>query len=114
MDYVELNLKENSPTVQEALAILEINLEIYRNEGVKVVKIIHGYGSHGVGGAICLEVRKYIRQLKKHGEIKDYLYGNEWDISSEKCFQILTRLCGHYNDVDLGHKNPGITIVVLQ
>lgn len=113
MDYTELNLKENSPSVSEALAILDINFEIYKNSGVKVVKIIHGYGSHGVGGAICLELRRYLRQLKNQNKIKDYLYGDEWDISNEKCFQILTNLSAHYLDKDLNHKNPGITIVVL-
>ena len=113
MDYAELNLKENSPSVSEALAILDINFEIYKNSGVKVVKIIHGYGSHGVGGAICLELRRYLRQLKNQNKIKDYLYGDEWDISNEKCFQILTSLSAHYWDKDLNHKNPGITIVVL-
>ena len=113
MDYAELNLKENSPSVSEALAILDINFEIYKNSGVKVVKIIHGYGSHGVGGAICLELRRYLRQLKNQNKIKDYLYGDEWDISNTKCFQILTNLSTHYLDKDLNHKNPGITIVVL-
>ncbi len=113
MDYVELNLKENSPSVSEAIAILDINLEIYQSSGIKVVKIIHGYGSHGVGGAICLELRRYLAQLKKHNKIKDYLYGDEWDISNEKCFQILKTLSNHYLDKDLNHRNPGITIVVL-
>ena len=65
MDYAELNLKENSPSVDEAMAILEINIDICKKSGVKVLKVIHGYGSHGVGGAICLELRNRLRHLKK-------------------------------------------------
>lgn len=114
MDYAELNLKENSPSVDEAMAILEINIDICKKSGVKVLKVIHGYGSHGVGGAICLELRNRLRNLKKQEIIKDYLLGSEWDISNEKCFNILTNLSDHYTDKDLNNNNPGITIVVLQ
>lgn len=113
MDFKVLNLKENSPSVEQALAILLINLEAYKLEGVKVVKIIHGYGSHGVGGAICMEVRKTLRQLKKSKQIKDFLLGNDWDMSNLKCMKVLTSIKDCYNDEDLNHLNPGITIVIL-
>ncbi len=113
MDYKVLNLKENSPTIEQALAIFEINVSAYKLEGVKVVKVIHGYGSHGVGGDICLQLRRLLRSMKKGKKIKDFLLGNEWDMSNEKCINILTELKDCYNDEDLGNSNPGITIVVL-
>ena len=113
MDYKILNLKENSPTVDEALAILEINIEAFKLEGVKVVKVIHGYGSHGVGGVICSNVRQKLMAFKRGKKIKDFLLGNEWDMSNEKCINILTKLKDCYNDEDLGKMNPGITIIVL-
>ena len=113
MDYKVLNLKQNSPSVDEALAILSINLEIYKKEGVKVFKIIHGYGSHGVGGSICFEVRRFLRMQKKCKQIKDFMLGNEWVMSNAKCMKILTNLKDCYKDEDLNRLNPGITIVVL-
>ena len=113
MDFKVLNLKQNSPSVQQAIALLDINLDIYKSEGVTVVKIIHGYGSHGIGGAICFAVRNHLRNKKKNGKIKDMLLGNEWDMSNGKCLEILTSMSGHYLDEDLNNHNPGITIVVL-
>ena len=113
MDYKIVNLKENAPSVDEAIANFKIELEICKKEGVKVIKFVHGYGSHGVGGVICMNIRKLCLSLKKQKVIKDFLLGNEWDISCEKCFNILTNLKDCYNDEDLNHQNPGITIVVL-
>ena len=113
MDYKVLNLKEYSPSIEQAIALFEINLESCRLEGVKVVKVIHGYGSHGVGGGICSTLRENLKTMKKNGQIKDYLLGTEWDISNPKCLKIFTKLKDCYNDEDVGRGNPGITIVVL-
>ena len=113
MDYKIINLKENSPTVEQAIAIFEINITACKLEGVKVLKVIHGYGSHGVGGTICCSLRKKLAQLKKSKLIRDFLLGQEWDMSNEKCINILTNLKDCYLDEDLGKSNPGITIVIL-
>ena len=113
MDYKILNIKEDSPTVEQAMAILEINIAAYKLEGVKVVKVIHGYGSHGTGGNICNALRNNLFSMKKNKKIKDYLFGNDWDMSNKKCLDILTNLKDCYNDEDLGKSNPGITIIVL-
>lgn len=113
MDYKTVNLKENMPSVEQALAIFEIEIEKSKLEGVKAVKVLHGYGSHGKGGDICKELRILCFKLKKQKKIKDYLLGNEWDMSCEKCINLLTNLKDCYNDEDLNHANPGITIVVL-
>ena len=113
MDYKILNLKQDAPSIEQALAIFQINLNVAKLEGVKVMKIIHGYGSHGVGGGICLELRKMLRSMKRSKEIKDYMLGNEWDIARPKCLKLLGNLNDCYDDEDLGKMNPGITIVVL-
>ena len=113
MDYKILNLKQDAPTVDQAMALFQINLETYMLEGVKVIKVIHGYGSHGVGGGICSTLRKTLAVMKKNGQIKDYLLGIEWDMSNPKCIKLLTHLKDCYSDEDLGKMNPGITIVVL-
>ena len=120
MNYKTINIKEDHPTVELALANLEIEIEVARFEGCKVLKVIHGYGSHGVGGAICLELRRYLRQLKNQNKIKDYLYGDEWDISNEKCFQVkesiekIKKVCPDLlGDVELFYINSGVTIILL-
>ncbi len=113
MDYKIINLKTNFPSVEEAIANLEIEINVCKLSNVKALKIIHGYGSHGAGGAICLAVRKFLKTLIKQKQIKDMLLGNEWDLSNQKCFSLLENLKDCYNDEDLNKLNPGITIVVL-
>lgn len=113
MDYKKINLKQDMPSTEQALAMFEIELEKSKLEGVKVIKFLHGYGSHGKGGDICKNIRALCFRLKKQRKIKDYLFGNEWDMSCEKCIKILTSLKDCYCDEDLGNQNPGITIVVL-
>ena len=113
MQLITINLKENNPTVEQALAIMEIEIEIAKKCDVKIIKFIHGYGSHGIGGAIAVAVREHCRRLKKQKLISDYFSGGRWDISDPKCFPYLMEISNLYGDEDLGHSNPGITIVVL-
>lgn len=114
MDYKQLNLKEDSPTVEQALAMFEIELERCKLEGVKVIKVLHGYGSHGKGGDICRNLRALCFKLKKEKKIKDFLLGNEWDLANQKCFDVVTNLKNYHDDNDLGTNNPGITFIVLK
>ena len=113
MEYSVINLKEDLPTVELALANLEIHLELMKKAGGKVVKVIHGYGSHGVGGAICNAVRKYLFQEKRKRNIKDVILGDEWDISSSKTQSVLKMCPDASTDEDLNHRNTGITVIVL-
>ena len=108
-----LNLKENSATVDYALAILEIEVESAKKSGEKVIKVLHGYGSHGRGGAISIAVRKQLRIWKKSGTIKDYFGGESWNMFNEKTLKILQMDKTIFNDEDLNNANPGITIIQL-
>jgi len=49
MDTKTLNLKEFMPTVEQALKMIEIEIETAKKEGMKALKVVHGYGSSGVG-----------------------------------------------------------------
>lgn len=113
MDFKILNLKQNSPAVDEAIANFLIELDVCRLEGIKIIKIIHGYGSHGKGGEICRELRNICNILKKQKKIKDYMLGNDWTLANERCFNYITTLKDFCGDEDLNRSNPGITLVVL-
>ena len=43
--------------------------------GIKVVRIIHGYGYSGVGGAIKTATLKTLGRLKSRGELRNFLTG---------------------------------------
>ena len=106
-----INLKENSATVDYALAVIEIEIEGAKREGVIAIKVLHGYGSHGKGGAIALELRKQLRLWKNSGLIVDYFGGDNWNMFDKKTLKILELDKSICNDEDMNKSNPGITII---
>ena len=114
MDLITVNLKEDMTPVDIAICNMELEIELAKISGVKAIKFIHGYGSSGVGGLICKEVRTRIISLKKQRIIKDYIFGEDWDINNPKCFKILTTLKDGYDGEDLNHSNAGMTIVIVK
>jgi len=109
----KINLKENNATVEYAIAVLEIEIESAKREGIKAMKILHGYGSHGRGGAIAKAVRNKLNQLKKQKIIVDYFGGDKWNIFEKETMKILELDKEIYNDDDINKSNPGITIIWL-
>ena len=55
------------PTADQAVKRTNFEIENARRLGVKCVKIVHGYGSHGKGGKIRVEVRAYLERMKRQG-----------------------------------------------
>lgn len=113
MEFTTINIKEYSPTVEEAIANLEIAIDNAKKMNTKVLKIIHGYGSHGVGGAIIMEIKKILPQLKRQHKIKDYINGANWTIANSKTFQVITEFPESATDEDLNTQNIGITIILI-
>ncbi len=109
-----INLKENSPPLDVALAYFEIELEKALFAKVKVVKVLHGYGSHGRGGAILLETRKLLAKMKKEKAIEDFFFGDRWNSHDKFTSRLLMQDKKLADDEDLNKNNPGITIVVLK
>ena len=110
MNYITLNLKENLPTVELALAQFEIELERAKEAGIKLIKIIHGYGSSGQGGKICLELRVKLEKMKRNKQIGNYFLGNDWNLYNDQARKLIID-----NKVvdNFPNANPGITIVVV-
>ena len=108
-----LNLKENGATVEYAMAVLEIEIENAKKAGEVAIKILHGYGSHGKGGAILVELKKKLFHWKRSGFIKDYFGGDKWNMFDEKTLKILEHDKNMFGDEDLNKSNPGISIIQL-
>ena len=108
-----VNLELNRPTVPTALSLLEDALRIARNEGFVALKLIHGYGSSGVGGDIRIAAQKTLAQKLQAREIQAFIAGEDWRISNEPSWQLLKRCPELKQDADLGRANRGISIVVL-
>lgn len=108
-----VNLKEGMPLVREAMSRMQGELCRAQNEGVKVVKFVHGYGSTGVGGEIRIAVQNGLLKRRSQGELKAVIFGEDWRISNEETWELLKRIPGLKQDSDLGRQNKGITIVLL-
>jgi hypothetical protein len=110
----EVNIKSDMPTVEVALTRLETALRPYGKTS-KLIKIVHGYGSTGVGGKIRTAVRQRLRSKKAVGGISDFIPGEEFSMfnpATQKALALYHReLTG---DRDYNRSNAGITVVILK
>lgn len=108
-----VNLEAGMPLVREALARLDRELALARQQRHTVVKLIHGYGSSGAGGEIRIAVQKRLRELQDQGAIQACIFGEDWSASDAHTWALLKSRPALKTDADLGKKNLGITIVLL-
>jgi len=108
-----VNLEDGLPSVEQARARLNTELNVARKGGVKILKIIHGYGSSGVGGDLRLALQATLRQMADRREIHSCIYGENWRRADESAWALLKRSPELKEDRDLGKGNRGITLVVL-
>ena len=108
-----VNLEDGRPTVEQARLRLERELRQARDEGCKAVKVIHGYGSSGVGGALRTALQATLRRAAQDGGIAALVCGEDWRIADETTWRILQRYPEWKRDPDLGRANQGISIILL-
>jgi hypothetical protein len=108
-----VDLEEGMPKVEEARLRMQRELQIARQQGYAAVKLIHGYGSSGVGGSLRIELQKDLQRLADAGGLRSFVTGEDWRISDEKTWELLKRFPEWKKDSDLGKANKGISIVLL-
>ena len=114
MEVVTLNIKSEFPPVDVAVANLLIEIERLAKTDVGAIKVIHGYGSHGVGGAIKKEVHNTLKLLKHNKKIIDYIPGEMFGAFAKENEYITKNFPQLVLDADLQNYNSGITIVFLK
>lgn len=113
MKLITIDIKSNKQTVKEAIAQFEMEVETYKFGGFKVMKVIHGYGSHGVGGAIKDAFLKKCQDLKNRHVIEDFTCCDKW-IDKNVVKKIAINYCADLiADGELKLLNPGCSIVIL-
>jgi hypothetical protein len=108
-----VNLKSDMPQVQEALQRLDRELALARQGKATLLKLVHGYGSTGVGGDIRIAVQKQLVELARNGQIRGCIFGEDWSKSDDAAWKLLQANPALKSDSDLGSRNRGITIVML-
>ncbi len=88
-------------------------LHAAKHDGLRVVKVVHGYGSSGAGGALRPALRKSLQLRKKEGLIIKIIWGEKWSIFEPDARTVLEQYPELQSDPDLDRCNQGITIVLL-
>jgi hypothetical protein len=108
-----VNLEWGMPSVPQARSRLSSELRVAQQTGVRVLKVIHGYGSSGFGGDLRTALQSTLRQMAQAKEIRDCIYGENWRTSDQRSWDLLKEMPELKSDSDLGKGNKGITLVVL-
>ena len=108
-----VNLENGMPTVEEALSEMRLNLQSLRHNGVRFVKLIHGYGSTGQGGKICIGVRNELAAMVRKRMIRNFVAGEDFGPYSETARRMADQDREITRDPDYGKCNHGITIITL-
>jgi hypothetical protein len=108
-----INLEEGLPYVKEALYIFEQEFLRAKKSETVALKLIHGYGSTGVGGKIRTAVLKVLQEKKIKKQIKGFVPGDQWSIFNETTRNLIDICPEVSKDKDLEKCNIGLTIVIL-
>lgn len=108
-----INIKEGMPSIEEARKKLKSEIEIARHAGMRIIKIVHGYGSGGVGGALKESIRKSLNYRKKDGEVEYIIYGERFNRNNESIQRTVKNFPALSSDSDYNRYNEGVTIAIL-
>jgi hypothetical protein len=108
-----INLEEGMPTIPQALGRLATELARARQQGHRFVKLIHGYGSSGVGGDLRFAIQRQLVEMQGNGEIEACIFGEDWGKSDARTWKLLLAHPELKQDSHLGQRNRGISIVIF-
>ncbi|MCF7859105.1 MAG: hypothetical protein K9N07_07265 [Candidatus Cloacimonetes bacterium] len=109
-----VDIKSDQPDIETARSRLSAVLFKAKADRVKVLKIIHGYGSSGKGGDICYMVREYLEAQKYSQVFQYYVKGEEFSSGYQEGLLIAGDFPKLRSDSDWGNRNKGITLVVMR
>ncbi len=108
------NVEAGLPALDEARRLVIGEIRRAKRDGIKVLKVVHGYGSSGKGGKLCVGLRKSFALRKKEGVIKEFVAGEDFSIFNPTVLALLETLPELRGDPDLGATNEGVTILWLK
>ena len=108
------NIEAGMPTLDEARRRVLDEIKRAKREGVRVLKVIHGYGSSGKGGTLCHGLRKSFGLRKKEGVIREHFAGEDFSIFNQQVLDLLEAVPALRGDPDLNATNEGVTVLWLK
>jgi hypothetical protein len=113
MKYKIINIEAGMPIVEVGQKRLYLEIVTAKRQGIIALKVIHGYGSSGVGGRLKKGVLEYLAAKKKEGLVKAFVPDEDWSIFNQDSRDIMEQCDDLRKDNDLGNSNLGITIVLI-
>lgn len=101
------------PTVENARVKLDQAIRSAKAQRLTAIKIIHGYGSSGKGGAIKRDVQAVLARKLLSGSIRGYVPGERFSPFDPMARALLDKCPELSRDSDYSRGNDGITIVLL-
>lgn len=113
LNMIEFNLERYFPTVDQGIALLTQEISKCRRQKIRIIKLIHGYGSSGVGGNLRHGIRRHLESMLQSGSLRGIAWGENFSIFDETTRQMLEVVPNLRKDSDLERCNQGITMVFL-
>jgi hypothetical protein len=107
------NVEAGRPTLEDARRLVIAQIKQAKRDGARVLKVIHGYGSSGKGGTLCVGLRKSFRLRKKEGVIVEFIAGEDFSIFDKTTLDLLEAVPELRGDPDLDAANEGVTVLWL-
>lgn len=108
-----LNIEQGRPSTDEAEHLFRSKLISYRQESVRVVKVIHGWGSSGVGGSIRDRVHDVCHVLQAQRSIRLFVPGEAFSAYTQAGRTLVTQFPKLKEDSDFDAGNKGISLIVF-
>ena len=108
-----VNLEQGRPLVETALRKMDNELRRAQAENLRVLTLIHGYGSSGRGGRIRRECRKVLDHLVEQKQINSFIAGESFKKRTGAGKALLKRYGQLEQSCRSDFGNPGVTIVLL-
>lgn len=110
-DVHTVSVKDGMPTAAAAVGHLDLRLQSVRAGGGGLVRVIHGWGSTGQGGAIRTAVRNHLIGLQRRGLIRGYVAGEDYSEVEGAGRGLRDRFPSLRPATVTDRHNPGITFV---
>jgi glycerol dehydrogenase-like iron-containing ADH family enzyme len=113
-DTIEINIKQGSPYVEEALDELTEQLRKCLELGIKAIILIHGYGSSGQGGRIKWAIHDALENNRYSDRVLEYFFGENVAYGTEAYQALLRRRPGLKRYLKrFKEGNAGMTVLLL-
>lgn len=108
-----VNVESGLPSAEEGVARLQRDIASARQAGVRVLRVIHGWGSSGTGGKLRDACRSFLRREMKARRLKSVVPGDDYSRAALAGRNLMSRYEDLRSSERSDSRNPGITMVEL-